>query len=435
MALDFFPVAAAFDDYYQGMIDEIPAGTFYLQSLEMQPLSINPTKFFLLTDSPSPVEIYINNKLVRTHIPRGTVDTVELVLGGAPGLNFITVRNNVEDPVRIVVAATHVAKQFYVYASELFENAGFTVDSYNDLLHSVWSSFIVEYQLPWRNELPDIRSMKQLAVKTAANCLYGEYGQQGGITDLVTGFCSTTPVIDAPVNPRLWQPDLYQPQTSGKDIAGFNLHVWLPNICLNQWLAFIKVMNNRYDYKFRYVDENKVVVQQVGSDLLEQHLFDNTDSPCSLRGLLEFLGCMDAVAAGGVANINPRFALCAWTTPFDQVVELPGIGASQFFDSGTDFDGDYGPFDTIYDIDLYTDYWVGTNTNKHFDFGSCMDTYTDQVTTPENTECCQEGPDTLLFATEGIDSEVVSSVVPNNPLFGGDNPGLLYNPYFGILNT
>lgn len=434
MALDFFVIPSAFDDYYQDMVFEIPPGNFYLQALETVPKSIKPTKFFLLTDNPSPVEIYINNKLVRTHIPRGRVDTISIILVGAPSLNYITLRNGIDDPVRLIVAASNLAKQFYIYSKELFEYAGFTVDTYNNLIHSVWSSFLVEYQLPWQDDLPDIRSMQQFAVKTAANCLYGEYGQQGGVVDLITGFCSTTPVIDDPVNPLLWQPDLYQPQTSGKDVAGFNAHVWLPNVCLNQWLAFVKLMNNRSDYNFKYVDENKVVIQLAGTDLLEQHLFDNTGAQCSLRGLLDFLGCMDTVAAAGLARLTAVAALCAWANPFDTVVEAPGIGGG-FFDSEIDFDGDYGDFDSLYDLDPFTDYWAGVNTTKHFDFGSCLDVYSVEVTNKENTDCCQQGPDVLLFTTEGIDSSVVSPVVPNNPLFGGDSPGLLYNPYFGILNT
>ncbi len=193
-------------------------------------------------------------------------------------------------------------------------------------------------------------------------------------------------------------------------------------------------MNNRYDYEFRYVDENKVVLQQVGTDLLEQHLFDNTAAQCSLRGLLDFIGCMDALAVGGLAVIWCTAALCAWANGFDVVVEAPGIGGS-FFDSETDLDGDYGNFDSLYDLDPFTDYWIGTNTAKSFDFGSCLDTYSAEVTHKENTDCCQEGPDVLLFTTTSIESSVVSPVVPNNPLFGGDSPGLLYNPYFGILNT
>ena len=431
--LDFFPIPAAFDDYYQGMVDEVPAGSFYLQAITTLPLSIKKAKFFLITDSAFHVNIYNNNKLVHTHIPRGKLDTVELLLYSAPGLNYITVQNNVDEPVRIIVAATHIAKQYYIYAKELYEFAGSTVDHYNNLIHSVWSSFLVEYQLPWGEILPDVQSMKSFAVKTTANCLYGEYGQEGGVTDLVTGICSSTPVISAPVNPETWQPHLYQPQSSGKDVAGFDFHVWLPNICLTRWLAFITLMNNRDDYEFLDVNENKVVLQKVGSDLPEQHLFDNLNTNCSIRGLLDFLGCMDAIAAAGLVRLWCKAAICAWSTPMDMTVEFPGIGGG-FFDSETDFDGDYGPFDTIYDIDLFTDYWVGVSTVKHFDFGACFDTYSSVVKAKENTDCCHEGPDTILLETELIEYSVISPVVPLNPLFGGDASGLLYNPYFGVIS-
>lgn len=434
MTLEFLPIPPAYEDYYDGMVDQIPAGAFYLQALETLPLSSYQTKFFLVTDSSHPVQIYLNNRLVTTHIPKGQVDTIELGLFGAPSLNFITVRNGIDDPVRLIIAATNIAKEFAVFSKELYEFAGYTVDRYSDLIRSVWSSFLVEYQLPWSDELPDVRSIHSFAVKVAANCLYGEFGWQGGVTDLVTGFCASTPVITAPVNPWLWQPDLYQPQSSGKDVAGFNFHVWLPNICLNQWLAFITLMNNRYDYEFKFVNEDKVVLEHLESGLLEQHLFDNTEDNCSIRGLLDFLGCMDNIAVYGFARLFPRAAVCAWANPMDMTVELPGIGG-RFWDSETDFDGDWGDFDSIYDIDEFTDWWAGVSTVKHFDFGSCFDQYTTAIVNKEDTNCCQQGPDTVLFTTERIETSVESAVTPHNPLFAGDDPGLLYNPYFGVINT
>jgi hypothetical protein len=432
--LELLPIPTPYDDIFEGMIDEIPAGAFYLKASETRPLSILPTKFFISTDSTLPVRIYNGTNLIRTHIPKGQIDVVDIPLGGPPGLNFLRAENGVDEPSRLIVVATHMAKHLWVYSAEIYEFAGYIVEKYNDLIHSVWSSFLVEYQMPWQDELPDVRSMRTLAVKGIAKCLYQEWGRQGGIEDLVAGFCSTTPVIAAPVNPRLWQPDLYQPQTSGQDITGFKIHVWLPNICLTQWAAFVRLMNNRTDYQFKEVNENKVTLQYGTTELYEQHLFNNVGEECSVRGLLDFIGCMDNIVVAGLAFILSRIALCAWATPFDMIVEPPGIGGS-FFDSGLDFDGDFGDFDSIYDLDSFTDYWVGTSTVKHFDFGSCFDTYSVYVEKPENTDCCQEGPDTVLFTTVKTTSEVVSPVTPNNPVFGGDDPGLLYNPYLGILSS
>lgn len=91
-----------------------------------------------------------------------------------------------------------------------------------------------------------------------------------------------------------------------------------------------------------------------------------------------------------------------------------------------------GHFDGIYDADLLTDYWVGTSTTNRFDSGGCLDTYNAPVNTPANTDCCSQGPDTKLLSTMVLEKSTTSAVTPIHPIFGGDDPGLLGNPYFAI---
>ena len=91
-----------------------------------------------------------------------------------------------------------------------------------------------------------------------------------------------------------------------------------------------------------------------------------------------------------------------------------------------------GNFDSTYDIDPLTDYWAGTSTSKRLD-GGCLDVYTDSTILPQNQECCYEGPATKLLSTVRVEPAITSAVKPNHPIYGGDDPGILPDPYFGVL--
>jgi len=564
VALDFILSPVPWDSIFEDMQDAIPAGQFYLQSAQMTPRTNLSTEFLLATDSlDATVDIYVNNKLVLRHRPRAQLDRVKIPLLHPPAINFILVTNRIDPPVHLSIAATHIAKYMYVYAKSLYEMAGYQNEKFLNLIRSPWASFIAEYQMPWQRELPEVRSWRSMAVKFIANCLYNESGLQGGVTDLVTGFSQSTPVITAPVNPELWQPDLYQPQTSGHDDLGYDMHIWLPNLCLNHWLAFITIMNNVDFYTIRRMSEQVVTIQYTGEEKYEQHRFgsidvignrtDNLGPGCDVLSLIEFLGCMDRIDVAGTVSITNSFVLCAWASPFDEQVESPGIGG-EFFDAGGVFDtgthiqpdetnavltadavglataiplateilADFnahdadptptwhyviggshqitapipfdvaslvafaqdaqqqytnhvndaamhvptddlhplaavtvvdvptslsllnnlkaqfnlhtvtGHFDSVYDVDLLTDYWVGTSTTKRFDYGNCLDSYTPIVQIPAEASCCEMGPDVILLSTLALEESALSLVTPPNPLFGGDDPGLLENPYFDL---
>jgi len=439
--LDFFPRIYPWSDATTGLTDEIPEGSFYLKADDRVPRSKKPAEFTLVTDQNDAVEIIINDVSMGKVNPRNAFTPVYLNLFEPPDLNFITVKNGVDEPVHLVVASTYMISMLELFAREEYEYAGRVAEKYYYLLTSPWSSFIAESILPWRGTiLPDIRSLRIMSVKALANTMFNESGTEGGLTDFVSGFSSTTPYWKSAENPHLWQPDLYQPVPSSDDTAGFECHVWIPNLCLAHWVAFIKLVNNVKDYyDFAQVYEDSVTVVAEGTDIeegtgiFEQHLFNNLGIGCTVSRLLEALGCLDNIAVTVSMDFTAELIICAWANPFDQIVESPGIGGN-YFDSETDFDGDFGPFDSSYDIDLLTDFWVGTSTKKSFDYGKCLDSSPNTSSIlPQDANCCMNGPDTVNFNTMVLDDTVVSAATPNNPLFGGDDPGLLANPYFNEL--
>ena len=429
MSLLFYVEPKPHDYLREGMVDQIPAGKMYLQSETMIPRSILPQRFVLETTTHAPVHIFVNNALVKTHIPRSAYDVIELSVQGVAN---IMVRNDIDAPVFLTVTATHMVMMFDALAATLYDVAGRTAEHYLALFTSPWASFIIDWLLPWQKELPDVRSARHMSLKMAANSMFNGWGQDGGVRDMASVFTSTTPVLHRCQNPQTWQPELYQPYTSGDDQFGWDFHLWLPNLCVNRWHAFLRYVNNQDKYDFVRFNEDVIMLQQRGSQYFQQHIFDNTGKGCSYHDLLMAMGCMDRWTIAGVLSLTSEPSFCMWAHGFDASVELPGIGGS-FFDSGSTFDLG-ATFDSVYDIDLKTDYWLGTSLSHFTDSGSCFDTYSPLALLPQDQDCCWDGPDTKVLSTMRLDASVLSPVKPVHPLYGGDDPGLLADPYFGILS-
>lgn len=439
--LECYPRIFPWSYITDGMTEVIPVGRFYLSADLRVPRSSKPTEFTLVTDNPDQVEFVINDVSMGMVAPKNEFTSVYLNLFDPPALNRIIVRNGVDEPVYMLVAATYMNSGMEMVAREAYEYAGRILEKYFYLLRSPWTSFIAESIMPWApNAFPDVRSLRIMSVKMAANTMFNNSGTQDGVTDMVSVFSSSTPHWKSAKNPELWQPDLYQPVTSADDHAGFECHVWIPNLCLSSWLTFIKLVNNAKDYyDFTQVHSTAVTVvaegtnDDQGNGVYEQHLFDDLGAGCTVNKLIEALGCLDNIVVAVSMEFTSEIAICAYANPFDTIVEAPGIGGS-YFDSGTDFDGDFGPFDSSYDIDNLTDFWVGASTKKAFDYGKCFDSSPNTASVlPANVNCCIEGPDTVIFTTMALDETTTSAATPNHPLFGGDDPGLLSNPYFNEL--
>jgi len=438
--LNFYPRIYPWTFSTDDMTAQVPPGSFYLFADIRVPRSSKPTEFILTTDREDPVHITINDEPMGTIIPKSNSQPVYINLFEPPAINFLTAYNGVDEPVHLAIAATYMTSILEMGSRQLYEYSGRQVEKYFNLLNSKWASFIAEYQLPWRKYLPSIRSLRILAVKAMAISLFAEGGTEGGVTDYVSGFVSSTPVFKETRNPELWQPDLYQPVTSADDVFGFEGHVWLPNLCVARWVAFSKLVNNVADYyDFATYGEDVITVAPADTTEFSAHQFDTLDDVCSAQALIEYMGCMDSVYVVGAMLFKADIPICAYATPFDQTVEHPGIGSSHFFDSGDTLDTEpvplppTPPFDSIYDIDLLTDFWVGTSTKKMFDFSRCLDTYPLHGVHDEDANCCMNGPDTVKFTTMACADTATAVHTPNNPIFGGDTPGLLDNPYFDEL--
>lgn len=420
---------------YVNLFSQVPAGTAYAQQIEVLPYSdVVPTEFLVLTDHYVPTQIYLNNRLIANFVPTSSIFRIKIFLNAPPNGNDIVVENGIDEQVNYSCTSTLYAGFLEGLSRELYQYLNYTLETYYSAMSSPWATFYVEYQLPWKHLLPDVMELRILAVKLASNCLFGEFGEQGGVTDLASSFCLSTPAIVRSTNSPAdaYMPDLVNPTLSGSDAAGFEMHVWFMNKCLNRWLAFTWLLNNLDVFRPTNVSEASAIFEITGTGLYKQHLFDTTGPDCSVLGLIDFLGCLDRWSVTLDAQILFEPALCFFAQADDTSVQLPGLGGT-FLDSGTELDGPHGPFDGLYDVDMLTDYWLGTPITD-LDFGGCLPGAGDQeVTSWSNADCCTSGPPTTLFATTRIDAAVTSPVAPVNPLFGGVPTGLLVNETFNDL--
>lgn len=417
------------DYVYQNLLDIIPPGNTYAQTLEMVPLSVKGQDFLIYTDHLVETSVYVNNRFIRKFVPTSQISRLRVRPLAPPATTNFTIVNNIDEPAHLQVTATHQAAHYQAWARQLFEFSANLYSKVWSFMQSPWATFFVEYQLPWQDLLPDIPELRILSVRMAATTLYGEFGLEGGVTDFISAFTLNTPAIVQAKNPDVYSPDLWQPVRSGDDYSGFKAHTWFANICLNRWLAFVTLLNNVDAYRYGHVEEEVVKFKIAETGEYYQHVFDSTGQAGSILGLIDYLGCMDTVTAACALILVSTPSICFWANPFDVEVEVPGIGGGHF-DSELEFDGEYGPFDSIYDIDLLTDYWVGASTTNKLDSGGCLDTYNVAVQAPQNTDCCMLGASTSVFTTMATEVSATSTFTPNHPVFGGADPGLLSNPFF-----
>jgi hypothetical protein len=418
------------DFIYQNLLDEIPAGRAYFQGLEMLPRTGKPQEILIFTDHFVETRVYINNAPVRNFVPASSVTRLKVRLLDPPHANRFAVYNGIDEPALLTVVTSHAAAHFQAWARQLYEFSGYTYEKYWSSMRSPWATFFVEYQLPWKSYLPDVRELRILSVKMAANTLFGEFGSEGGVKDFISAFTVSTPSIVPAKNKPTWQFDLFQPYRSGDDVAGFKCHFWSANVCLSRWAAFITYLDNVDAYRLGTVTEDVVKFYHANDPTKwEQHWFEPTGRECSVSGLVDYLGCMDNVTVSCYVDLASCPTICAWSHPFDSQVEYPGIGATRFFDSDLPFDSGVD-LDSTYDIDLLTDYWVGASVSNSLDAQSCFDTYNAPVQTLTNSDCCRTGPDTSVFVTTATEVNTTTKEDPHNPLYGGSDLGLLANPAF-----
>jgi len=319
MVLRILPNTQPYEDLYQELLDSIPAGNQWHKGPVILPLSSSEDTPFLLEGDPGDtVEILINNGLVRTVVL--TEPSVQVNLSLFPGKNFIQVRTNGETFLLLVVA-TNYATLLRGYAEELFYNVDTKFQDAKNQLTSELSLRATEHQIAFQEMLPPTRAMRVLAGKLAVRSLINETGSTRGVDDIVTAASNTTPVVrPTTVDLEFFEPDSRTVYSTAHDEGGFAFHVWIPNICVGSWAAFVKLMDNLEPSiaELTSVSDEVVALNFMGRP--ESHTFDFETGSCSIVSLLT-QDCLPIVVSVHL-TVESEIAFCVWRYPFDVVVEL-----------------------------------------------------------------------------------------------------------------
>jgi hypothetical protein len=319
MTLRITPNVQAYEDLYQELLDSIPAGTQWHKGPVILPLSSSdPTPFLIEGDAGDVVEVFNNNALVRTVVL--TEPSIQIDLQLLPGKNFLQVRTSGETFLLLVVAANY-ATLLRGYAQDFFFNVDVKFQDAQNQLNSELSLRATEHQISFQEMLPPTRAMRVLAGKIAVRSLINETGSTRGVDDIVTAASNTTPVVrPTTVDLEYFEPDSRTLYSTAHDEGGFAFHVWIPNICIGSWAAFVKLMDNLEPSiaELTSVSDELVSLKFMGRP--ESHTFDFDTDSCSIVSLLS-QDCLPIVVSVDL-TIESEIAFCAWRYPFDTVVEL-----------------------------------------------------------------------------------------------------------------
>tara|TARA_R100001132_G_C3273017_1_gene95043 strand:- start:2043 stop:3524 length:1482 start_codon:yes stop_codon:yes gene_type:complete len=342
MTLRLYPAPTPYDSTYESLLASIPSGRQWHLGPVTLPLSADRTSFILEGNEGDVVEVSRNGTLVTRVVLSSSKQSIDLFL--ERGKNFLSVRSETDQWLILVVATdfatiTKGAAQEYFFNSEInFNDAEAQLNSDLSLRHT-------EHQIEFQEYLPSTRATRVLAGKLAVRSLINETGSTRGVDDIVTAVSNTTPLVrETVVNRVLYEPSVYTVYSQAHDSGGYEFHVWVPNLCIGTWAAFVKLMDNLDPSiaELTSVSDEKVSLNYLG--LPESHIFDTEAGLCSVIPLLT-TDCLPITVSVSLRSLS-SFAFCAWRYPFDVVSEL-ALGRSRL-DNFTPF-SESVPFGSILD--------------------------------------------------------------------------------------
>jgi len=396
----------------------VPKGPYYLTQGDIVPFTPQPTVLRIETDRVGePIRIEVERtqpigsgvdlrqtRSVYTVVPASEVVTVGVQLGR--GLNHInmTVINREEERALLLVRATTIVSIFEAFARVLFTDAIRIIDEQQRAISSRLATRLLEPFISFQDLLPDIQSLKILATRLAAKGLIHSVGTDLGVTELIKALTLTTPVF-RPMDKDT--DDLYpslDPWTNNaSQFGGQEAHVWLPNVGIASWLAFLGYISNQPDlFEIISISETEVVVRFQGE--LQRHRFDFDAFGTDFLTSLATTECFKSIIVTVTMDVFLTIAMCAATYTFDLFIDETNLlgDCRRTFDSGIPFDSDC-PLDGD-PVDPFTDGWEGLSLSGRFEqdhpFTHTLDTFVVASSAYTGSVCGYEGFYTQLVENQ-----------------------------------
>jgi hypothetical protein len=451
MAISIKPASTIEEEVYQRVIDNIPAGQFYLRAKYIQPRRDGDTivPFIIAGTRGDPdgggsrvmMDIYINEELNARIAMTAKVVTVNLRLLPPPDVNYIRIVEGVYDPSQgtfvptgesagTSVAVTNYASVHYGVGLDYFRKVWLPYLTQERSITSEWGSRIIEWYFKHHQRFPDTQALRTLAVRLASRATWTELPTNRGVADMVAALCASEPVIEEISNERAtWDLALDPLLPRQTDYAGETFDVWFPDIPTAREVALLHLAGNVDYLNLKDHKEGHTFLEIADQDEPVIELLKDR-SASNLAYLLRQIGPMDTwkafVQCDNEVDVFQRF----WDNALDNFVHEPGLGMGDLFDSGTT-DGNHFPnpahskiFDSQ-DLDTsqeepFTELWtgIGVNTSDGIEFwDSVVEVAKAEGQIPPKPPVSWEWE-----WTGGIEMSATSTSTVTNPLHGGAPP-------------
>ena len=428
---------------YSSIIEEMrssnpwgaPRGIFYTLGGNIVPYAPKPTVIQIETDKINEIiEIEIvkqvsaldvgidprKNQSILTVVSPASSFAVSVQLGR--GKNFIraTVLNSPEDTAYLIVQATTIVTLFEAFARVLYTESFRIINEQKSAITSKLATRLLEPFISFQDLLPDIQSIQILSTRLIARSTIHAVGSDNGVTDIISALALSTPVYHSMDKETM---DLYpslDPWTNnGSQFGGKEAHVWIPNIGITSWLAFLGYISNQPDlFDIVSVSEEEVVFYYQGD--LQRHRFNFDIYGTDFLTSLARAECFKSIYISILMHTEMAILICAASYTFDLcITEESPIGLSRVhFDSTIPFDSGY-PFDSDV-VDPFSDGWVGWSLTGRFEFdypeNHCLDTFVMPSTSYTGERCCYQSYYTQVIENQRYDIDIMLPILASGSL-------------------
>lgn len=393
-----------------------PKGVFYLLDGDIIPYTPQPTVLRIETNRiGEPIGIDIasiggtdpnidirDQQTTHMVVAQSSVITKGVQLGRGKNLITVQVINRPEDVSYLIVNTTTIAAMWESFARVLYSASTRIIDEQNRAISSDLATRLIEPFISFQDLLPDIQSLKILTTRLLTKGLIHSVGTDLGVKEILKALTISTPIYK-PMDKDTFEifPSLDPWTKSASQFGGYEAHVWLPNIGITSWLAFLGFISNQPDlYNIISISESEIVIEYQGE--IQRHQFDFEKFGSDFLVSQATTECFKSIIVTASMESYVTVRMCAAAYTFDlRITSDYLLGDSRGnFDSGIPFDMGHS-FDTD-PIDPFTDGWIDLSLSGRFEqdypYHHTLDTFVVPSTSYTGDWCGYDGWYTQLIA-------------------------------------
>lgn len=325
MSISLKPFSRADPATLEALRSVVPKGDFY--ELSNYTLSVPYSPFgynYVLEVSKESISELVSVTVVTAsrQLPEGFESSFSVVPGSvrslvniklAKGINYVSVENTTDGKAEYMIGASTIGLIHEAIAIDIFDRLVDPLNEHEADISNPLSSRLLEWLLPFADILPDVRTPRLVATRVLLRCLLHETSSERGVRDFLAAFGYNNPLFIKQSSSSVLEPVTHPIFKRAQDFGGYDVHVWLPNVCENNRSVFVSMVNNiRELYSLKALSEEEIVYRYNEEFVLGEGFKENastlqidrfnTSSPiCSLYGLTS-LDCMNIKAwmRGGI---------------------------------------------------------------------------------------------------------------------------------------